>query len=187
MGYFDSEENAKEYISIADGYDGKELIARLREFLDPCSTVLEIGMGPGKDLLMLAETYKVTGSDLSDVFLRLFREENPHADLVKLDAVTLGTDRRFDCIYSNKVLHHLTTEDLRSSLVRQREILNPSGTILHTFWNGNGIETMGDLRFVYYTEDDIRKMVEEGYQILVLETYSEMERDDSILLIASRA
>lgn len=184
MEYFDSEENAREYISIADGYDGRELIARLREFLDPGATVLEIGMGPGKDLLILAETYTATGSDLSDVFLRLFREENPHADLVRLDAVTLDIDRRFDCIYSNKVLHHLSTDELRSSLRRQREILNPGGMILHTFWKGSGSETIDNLRFVYYTEDDVRKMLEETHEIRVLATYSEMERDDSILLIA---
>lgn len=186
MGYYDSEETAREYMDLADGYDGKELIERLREFLDPGSTVLEIGMGPGKDLRMLAETYDVTGSDRSDAFIRLFREENPQADLLKLDAVTILTDRRFDCIYSNKVLHHLTTDELQSSMIRQAEILSPGGLVLHTFWKGSGVEEMGGLRFVYYAEDDIRSLMEKNYQIVVLETYTEMEEDDSILLIGRR-
>jgi cyclopropane fatty-acyl-phospholipid synthase-like methyltransferase len=186
VGYYDTEENAREYMHIAEGFDGRELIERLRELLDPGSTVLELGMGPGKDLRMLAETYKVTGSDLSDAFLSLFRQENPEADLLKLDAVAINTDRRFDCIYSNKVLHHLTRAELQSSMARQAEILAPGGLILHTFWKGNGVEEMGGLRFVYYTEDDIRSLVERNYQVVILESYTEMEHDDSILLIGRR-
>jgi hypothetical protein len=39
---------------------------------------------------------------------------------------------------------------------------------------------------MYYSEEEIRKMVSEAYDPLVLETYSEMDQDDSILLIARR-
>ena len=184
MGYYDSEQHVNEYIGMAEGYDGRELITRLHEFLEPGSTVLELGMGPGTDLQILAETYTATGSDVSDVFVRLYREQHPDADLLKLDAVTIDIDRTFDCIYSNKVLYHLSTDDLHRSLERQRAVLNDQGIILHTFWRGTGTERQDDLLFVYYTEDDIRKMAEDKYEILVLETYSEMERDDSILLIA---
>ena len=76
MGYYDREENVQEYIQMADGYDGKALIDRLWRFLPDGSTVLEIGMGPGKDLDILREKYVVTGSDSSDVFLE-FIQENP--------------------------------------------------------------------------------------------------------------
>jgi 2-polyprenyl-3-methyl-5-hydroxy-6-metoxy-1,4-benzoquinol methylase len=67
---------------------------------------------------MLAETCKVTGSDLSEVFLKLYWKDHPHADTLLLDAVTINTDRTFDCIYSNKVLHHLSADDLQKSLER---------------------------------------------------------------------
>jgi hypothetical protein len=45
---------------------------------------------------------------------------------------------------------------------------------------------MGDLLFVYYSKEDIQRLVEDTYDTLVLETYSEMEPDDSILLLARR-
>lgn len=186
MGYYDSEKNAKDYIRIAEGYDGRELIGRLHEYLNPGSTVLELGMGPGTDLEILGERYEVTGSDVSEVFLRLYRQDHPDADVLKLDAVTMEVDKTFDCIYSNKVLYHITTDELQRSFDRQRAVLNDSGIILHTFWKGSGTERQDDLLFVYYTLDDIREMIENTYETLVLETYSEMDDEDSILLIARR-
>lgn len=186
MGYYDSEQHVNEYISIAEGYDGRELIGRLHEFLEPASTVLELGMGPGKDLEILAEKYRVTGSDVSEVFLKLYRESNPNAVVLKLDAVTIDVDTTFDCIYSNKVLYHLSADDLHRSLERQQAVLNDEGIIVHSFWRGSGTERQSDLLFVYYTEDDLQRMIETTYETLVLETYSEMEENDSLLLIARR-
>jgi trans-aconitate methyltransferase len=106
MGYFDERKNVDDYIHMAEGYDGRDLIAVLQKHLPARSTVLELGMGPGKDLDLLAQTYQVTGSDYSNVFLDLYREKHPAADLLQLDAVSLATERKFVCIYS-KVSHDI--------------------------------------------------------------------------------
>ena len=121
MGFFDTEKGVNEYIKMAEGYDGRALIKIFKNYLRKDSKVLELGMGPGKDLDILGENFVVTGSDNSSVFLEKYREKNPKADLMLLDAVTLNTDRKFDGIYSNKVLHHLTTEDLKTSLKNQKK------------------------------------------------------------------
>jgi len=186
VGYYDSEEHVNEYVAIAEGYDGRDLVRRLRKFLDPGSTVLELGMGPGKDLEILAGTYAVTGSDLSDAFLKRYRKNHPDADILRLDAVTIDITRTFDCIYSNKVLYHLSEKELYASLERQRIVLNDRGIILHTFWRGSGQDRHGDLLAVYYTEDEIRRIIGTMYETLLLERYTEMEEDDSLLLIARR-
>ncbi len=65
------------------------------------------------------------------MFVDKYKKGNPEADLLKLDAVTLPTNKMFDCIYSNKVLHHLTREDLKKSIQRQSEIVNPNGIVFH--------------------------------------------------------
>jgi cyclopropane fatty-acyl-phospholipid synthase-like methyltransferase len=186
MGYFDRPENVKEYIKMAEGYDGEDLIKILRRYLEPGSSVLELGMGPGKDLDILVRDFKVTGSDISDVFLDLYRERNPEADLLKLDAVTLETDRKFDCIYSNKVLQHLTKDELRSSFVRQDLLLNDGGILLHTFWKGDEVEKIDDLLFVQYDEDELERIMDDLFEILVMETYTEMEGEDSIILVLKK-
>ena len=90
MGYFDDEKNVQSYIRMAEGYDGKELIELLKTYLLEGSTVLELGMGPGKDCDMLRRSYQVTGSDNSAVFLELYRKTHPEADLLLLDAVNTG-------------------------------------------------------------------------------------------------
>ena len=75
MEFYKTDKGVADYIKMADGYDGKELIAELRPQLNPGAAVLELGMGPGKDLDLLAEHYTVTGSDFSDIFLDRYRPD----------------------------------------------------------------------------------------------------------------
>ena len=183
MAYFDERKNVDEYIEMAEGYDCRELIDVLKEHLPSGSTVLELGMGPGKDLDILAQTYTVTGSDLSEVFLELYRETHPAADLLKLAAGTLETERSFDCIYSNKVLHHLRKSDLPGSFARQKELLTDGGLLMHSFWHGDKEEEYGGLRFVYYTVDALLELVGHGFEVLAAERYTEMEDLDSFYVL----
>ncbi len=92
MGYFDERKNVVEYIQMAESCDGRELIATLKKHLPAGSTILELGMGPGKDLDLLAQAYTVTGSDCSSVFLKSYREKYPAADLLKTDAAIIETE-----------------------------------------------------------------------------------------------
>jgi 2-polyprenyl-3-methyl-5-hydroxy-6-metoxy-1,4-benzoquinol methylase len=186
MGYFDKMENVKEYIEMAEGYDGRDLIELLKNHLEAGSSVLELGMGPGKDLDILRKTYEVTGSDISEIFLRMYKERNPRADLLKLDAIRIATNRKFDCIYSNKVLQHLTKKELQSSLIRQYDLLNFGGILFHTFWKGDRIEEMDGLLFVYYNEDVLERMIDDRFNILLMDVYTEMEENDSIIVILKK-
>lgn len=187
MGFYDTVKGVNQYIQMAKGYDGFKLIEILRKYLPEQSTVLEIGMGPGIDLDMLQKHYTVTGSDNSSLFLEKYKKKNKNnIDLMLLDAVTLQTNRKFDCIYSNKVLHHLTKEDLKKSLSRQKEILNPDGILFHSFWKGNKTENFEGLFFQYYETGELQGMANKDYEILELNTYTEMEKDDSIYLVLKK-
>ena len=180
MGFYDSIENVESYIKMAEGYDGREIIEVLRQYLKPGAAVLELGMGPGVDLEILTETYTVTGSDYSEVFLERYRQKHPDADLIQLDAVSVDTERHFDCIYSNKVLHHLTAEELAQSLLHQVSRLNPGGFLCHTFWAGDKEEEIQGIRFVYYAEETLEAMKPAGCETVVMARYTEMDKDDSI-------
>ncbi len=183
MGFFDTEKGVDEYIKLAEGYDGTDLINILKEFLPEKSTVLELGMGPGKDLDILSKIYTVTGSDNSQVFLDRYKKHTPDAELLKLDAVTLSTNRTFDCIYSNKVLHHITREDLKRSFQRQKEILNPNGMVFHSFWKGDEDENYDGLLFTKYQVEDLKELIKNYFEVLSINTYTEMEKEDSIYVI----
>ena len=186
MGFYNTEEGVKEYIEMAEGCDGAELVHVLNKHLPKDSTVLELGMGPGKDVVLLRRTYKVTGSDSSRAFLDLCRKKNSDADLLLLDARTMETDRKFDCIYSNKVLHHLTKNELKTSLQKQREVLNNEGLLMHSFWYGTKEEEHEGLRFIHYTEQELKVYAADGFEIVELEKYEEMAQGDSIYLLARR-
>lgn len=185
MGFYDEEKTANQYIAMAEGYDGRELIDVLRVYLPDGSSVLELGVGPGVDLSILGKHFRATGSDNSQFFLDRYRDANPGSDLVRLDAVSLETEKTFDCIYSNKVLHHLTHEQLRKSLLRQREVLSRNGQIMHSFWRGDGEEEHHGLKFTYQTEESIREIIGECFDSINVVTYTEMDDDDSLYVLAS--
>ena len=54
MGYYDDPKNVEEYVKMAESYDGQELIDVLHRYLPDGASVLELGMGPGKDYLLLS-------------------------------------------------------------------------------------------------------------------------------------
>jgi len=184
MGFYSDEKTALQYIEMARGYDGRALIEVLKAHLPPGSSVLEIGMGPGVDLQLLSEHFRVTGSDNSPFFLDRYLKNHPEADLLHLDAVELATERRFDCIYSNKVLHHLTEDELLKSLRRQKVVLSDNGLVMHSFWLGTGVDEHHGLKFVYQTERSLRTLFGKVFNEVDVVVYKEMEDDDSAYVLA---
>jgi trans-aconitate methyltransferase len=186
MGFFDTEEGVQEYLEMAKGHDGRELIEKLSEYLPANSTVLELGMGPGKDLELLSERYEVTGSDNSSLFIEKYRAVNPEADLLLLDAVTLKAHRRWDCLFSNKVLHHLQRADLEISIPRQADVLEEGGLLAHAFWYGSKVEEHGGLHFQYYEETDLDELFGNHFETVLVERYEELDPGDSIFIILKK-
>jgi len=186
MGYYDTKKGILEYSKRSQKWGGPKLIKILKKHLPKNSTLLEIGVGPGRDFDLLKKIYTATGSDNSKVFLENYKKQNKKADLLKLDAVTLRTAKRFDGIYTNKVLQHLTKRELRKSIKRQKEILNPKGIAFHSFWKGNKTEYKRGLRFVYYEIEQLKKIIENSFEILEIKTFTEMEKNDSSYVVMKK-
>lgn len=184
--YYNTKESAKEYIKLAEGYSGIELIEKLEQVLPADSLMLEIGSGPGTDWKILNRSYSVIGSDYSTVFLEYLIADNPQGEFIKLDAVTLETNKKFDAIYSNKVLHHLQDSELTNSIKRQYEILNNNGIICHSFWKGAGSEIFKGLFVNYHKENNLKEFYSEYFEIISIESYKEFDEGDSLLLIAKK-
>lgn len=184
--YYHTKASVEEYIQLAKDVNGRELIKKLRQFLPSHSTLLELGSGPGTDWNMLNEDYQVVGSDNSQEFLHHLTSNNRNGQFIELDAVTLGTNKTFDGIYSNKVLHHLKDQELTVSIKRQYAILNHVGIICHSFWKGEGTEVFKGMFVNYHSEQALREFFEGYFEILVLESYAEFEEGDSLLLIGKK-
>lgn len=187
MSYYDDPKHVEEYIAMSEGYDGRNLIEHLHQHLPTGRKVLELGMGPGRDLDLLAEQYDVIGSDASDAFLQHYRQRYPDASLIQLDAVTLEADFTVDAIYSNKVLHCLTPEQLTQSLQRQAELLTDNGLVMHSFWRGDSEETFHGVYSAYYQLHTLTEVFGAHFDVIDSGTYKEMETDDSVWVLARKS
>lgn len=184
--YYKNKESVEEYIKLAKDVNGGPLIEKLKNYLLPNSLLLEIGSGPGTDFQILKNDYKVVGSDYSTEFLSRLISDHPKDEFLNLDAITLTTNKKFDGIYSNKVLQHLTDEELRKSIKRQAAILPSHGIICHSFWEGEGDEIFKGLLVNYQSEKSLSNLFETHFDILLLEAYKEFEVGDSLLLIGKK-
>ena len=86
--------------------------------------------------------------------------------------------------FSNKVLHHLTLENLRNSLKRQQQVIARNGLFAHTFWLGDKEFTMEDMLFVFHNREKLINLVSEYFTILETYDYKEFEEGDSIFIVA---
>ncbi|CAL2078711.1 class I SAM-dependent methyltransferase [Tenacibaculum sp. 190524A02b] len=184
--YYKTKASVAEYIELAKDVSGKDLIEKLKPFLPDTASLLEIGSGPGTDWNLLNTTYNVVGSDNSEVFLKHLTTHNPTGEFLLLDAITLDTDKKFDGLYANKVLHHLTNDELLASIKQQVGLLNTNGVICFSFWKGEGSEMFKGMFVNYHTKNSLSSFFEANFEILLLESYQEFEADDSLLLIAKK-
>ncbi len=183
MDYFAKRENVEQYKRMLADYDNSWMMQQVRRALPQGSSLLELGMGTGVDLLSLAEDYHVLGSDHSPLFVEDFRAQHADIDVCVLDAVDFSLEQRFDCIFSNKVLQHLSPAQAKASLCCQQKHLAPGGMVLMSLWRGpHRTEFMDTLRFVYYEVHDLLRIVPDGLHIEQVCLYTEMETDDSMLV-----
>ncbi|MEQ9403363.1 MAG: class I SAM-dependent methyltransferase [Cyclobacteriaceae bacterium] len=184
--YYHTKESVQEYIQLAKNVNGKALIEQLKKVLAPRSDLLELGSGPGTDWEILSRSFHVTGSDHSSEFLDHLKTTHPTGEFFELDATTLTTEEQFDGIYSNKVLHHLSDNQLKDSVKRQHKILNPDGIICHSFWKGEGDEVFKGMFVNYHTQEDLHNLFDPYFEIISIHPYMEFEDGDSLLLIGRK-
>lgn len=184
--FYTTSDNVNKYIAMTRNINGIKLIDELKKILPQHSSLLELGSGPGNDFSLLNKDYHVIGSDLSVEFLKHLNTRFPQEQFLKLDAASLKTTLHFDAIYSNKVLHHLSNEELQESISNQICILKPEGIICHSFWKGNGTENFKGMFVNNHTKLSLSTLFSDRFNIIHLSSYEEFEEDDSLLLIARK-
>lgn len=186
MNFYDNPDNVSEYISMCKEYNGDLIYTELRSLLKDNTKGLELGSGPGIDISYLKKLYKMTGSDYSKEFIKRLSQKHKDIEFLHIDAKELAIDRNFDFIFSNKVLYHLTKNELIKSLNAQYNIVNPEGYIIHTFWNGEGSESAEGLHFQYYTTQELEELFSKKFKVIKTLLYKEMDDSDSILIVGKK-
>lgn len=184
MNFYNDPVKVDEYEKMCEGYSGAELYDVLEKHLEKGSSILELGSGPGNDIAHFRINFSVTGSDMSDEFISRCTNKFVNIPFLKLDAVSIDTNEVYDCLFSNKVLHHLKRDQLDKSLKRQQQVIKEGGLFAHTFWLGDKEFTMEDMLFVFYDKDELLTMVSKYFTILETVSYKELEEGDSIFIVA---
>lgn len=184
MEFYNDPVKVDEYEKMCEEYDGSELYTILDKYLPIKSTLLELGSGPGNDIYFLKSKYLVSGSDLSDEFLIRCKKRYVNIPFIKLDAVSIKTNELYDCLFSNKVLHHLTLDKLEESLSRQQKVIAPNGLFAHTFWLGDKEFAMEGMLFVFHNREHLVNLISKYFTIIELYDYKEFEDGDSIFILA---
>jgi len=92
--------------------------------------ILDVGCGPGGNILFLKDFGKVTGLDASDEAL-VYAKGLPYHDLVFGSAIHIPfPDYTFDCAAALDVVEHI--EDDRRALSEMFRVLKPGGVLLLT-------------------------------------------------------
>lgn len=110
-----------------------DFISKLREYLPRFKKVLELGSKKGNDLKLLNEYYEVVASENDKVKTRYLKDEFIDIRVILLDALTVDTHKRFDCIYSRNMFDENSLYEISQSLENQKKILNSDGLIFHIF------------------------------------------------------
>lgn len=175
---------------VKENYNRK-LINTLDEYLLDYSKILELGSGDGANLAKLSKNYRVVGSDLSRKNVQAIRQRHPEIHVKLLDIHEMKIEEDYDCIYSDKVLTHLTKEELKESIKKQGEHLKDEGIILMTLNYGEYCQEEGQDGYlsVYYTEYDIHDLVPKTLQIDLIDSYIDENKNnkkDSLLVILKK-
>lgn len=184
MSFYDDTENVQQYIAMCEGYDGQHLYRVLAQHLPNGASLLELGSGAGLDIGYFKDVYKVTGSDLSPAFLNILKNKYPDVPFLTINALQLVSETNYQCIFSNKVLHHLTESELNLSLQQQAKVLPNEGVIAHSFWLGEESKQMHGMLFTYYRREHLLNIISQCYDIQSVLSYAEFEEDDSLFVIA---
>lgn len=128
------EQNSNNLSSRYENADVSEIHKLLLQTFEKNSELLEIGCGSGRDASFMSKNdYNITAIDGS---INMIKEaKNIHPELFKkLFHKTLPNDlefdKKFDGIYSIATLMHLSENDLKITISKIYNLLNPNGKFL---------------------------------------------------------
>lgn len=98
----------------------------------PGGSILDVGCNSGRDTRQLLDLgYRVTGIDVSEQALRLYREQCPEARTIKMSLLDLpNLKEQFDGIWFSYVLVHIPFNLVPDALAALDSVLHPEGAMM---------------------------------------------------------
>ena len=128
----------------------------------PKPVVLEIGCAYGREAAyILTKTPHYIGIDISSVYIKMARTENPAGNFEVADVVRYEFPTGLDVVFAFASLLHSPKEDMQQVLQRATKALNPGGVVFISLKRRGQYETdvvddgYSKRRYYYYTRDTV--------------------------------
>jgi SAM-dependent methyltransferase len=130
----------------------QNVAALLRHMAPPPHAVLDLGCGPGRDLMTFRSLgCEAIGLDGSMSFVRMAREHSG-CEVWQQDLLALELPAgRFDGIFANAVLFHVPRQALPRVLGELHAALRPGGVLFASNPHGPDLERWSGERFGFYS------------------------------------
>ncbi|MFS0673510.1 class I SAM-dependent methyltransferase [Ornithinibacillus sp. 179-J 7C1 HS] len=137
-----------------------------------CSSLLEIGAGPGKDSLYFKENGLDTFSiDISPEMIKLCKDKGLNASVMSFYNLDFP-DHHFDSIWALNCLLHVPKEDMKKVLSEIKRVLKPSGLFYLGVYGGENSEGIWEddhyspkRFFSFYEDDSLKELLSESFHI----------------------
>ncbi len=170
------------YNTLGEKYlkDSKKLTPPERlpfaKLLPKGGSILDVGCGGGRDAEFFAKRgLKVTGTDISDVLIKLARKQIPKATFICEDILKSKFPKNsFDGIWAQAILLHLKRNDVPKALKKFHSILKPGGMLHIRVKKGKGEEFVkeklsgwNERFYTYFTKKEMEDMLKKaGFKIV---------------------
>ncbi|MGL4759881.1 MAG: methyltransferase domain-containing protein [Sarcina sp.] len=181
MNCFNNRETVEKFLKGHKNYDGRIALI-LRSYLKKGASVLNIGLNNGKDFEVLKQTYDTVAIDGSEFFIDIYKENNKGSEVYQLNDIKLDISKKFDCIFSNKLINHFTVDELTESLKNQANLLEAGGKAFHFYCDGEGEILLGGVTLNMYDEKILREVVPSEFEIVKFSKYLLDNRFSYVLL-----
>lgn len=130
-------------------------------------TVLDLGCGDGlaTKSLGFTKSFKITGVDIFEPYLKLAREKGIYKKLIKKDVRTINLNQKYDMVIANHILEHLDKPDGKKFIERIEKIAKKRIIIACPIGNlpqGEYDENPFQLHKSRWTVKEMKKM---GYRV----------------------
>ncbi|GBE24265.1 demethylrebeccamycin-D-glucose O-methyltransferase [bacterium BMS3Bbin02] len=163
------------------------LIGRMQG--DEADRLLEVGGGTGNTAAVFAAAgLNVVMTDLSPDQVMLARQKGLTASAADIRELPFD-DASFDAVWAENCLLHIANRDMPDALSEIRRVLVPDGLFVLTLWGG--IDSEGIYEDDFYrprrffslrSDDSLRNLVEETFEVESFECPFDRESDDRLHL-----
>lgn len=175
IAYYDN--RAQQYFESTVNVDMSVNCDRFLQYVKPGGVIIDIGAGSGRDILyFMSKGYQVEGIDAALEMCRL-ASEYTGVPLICCKIQEWVPDKKYDGIWANASLLHLSLEEVEEFILRVDGLLENQGVVYISLKSGieTGIDVTGRY-FTNFTEEKVRQIISKSTAMEVVDSWKSEDK-----------